>query len=92
MSNSLELRAPFVDWVVFEDMLPLIVSTPSINKTDVAAGGMSKFPADITQGAKTDFEISVFDWMAENKMATVDRRLRGCACFVYESYGASLHP
>ena len=57
MSNSVELRTPFVDWFFFSKLLPLIKSDKSFNKKTVFKSLKDKLPNKLQNRNKTGFSI-----------------------------------
>jgi asparagine synthase (glutamine-hydrolysing) len=82
MAHSLEIRVPYVDVDFVRAILPILSST-SVEKTDVARALNPPLPEEVVQRAKTGFLVPVQQWCAH---ASGDRRmergLRGWAKIV----------
>ncbi len=57
MSNSIELRTPFVDWFLFKDILPILKSNFVVNKKNILKIFESRVPRELFSRKKTGFEI-----------------------------------
>ena len=57
MSNSVELRTPFVDWQFFEKLLPILKSNVKIDKLFLANLYKKNIPNEIFRRKKTGFSL-----------------------------------
>ena len=57
MSNSIEMRTPFVDWTFFKKIIPLIKSNIKVDKKDLFNCYSKKLPTEIYNRTKTGFSI-----------------------------------
>ncbi len=57
MAHSVELRTPFVDWVFFNKLIPILKSNININKKSLLNCVKKQVPDDLYRRKKTGFEI-----------------------------------
>ena len=57
MAHSVELRTPFVDWVFFNKLIPILKSNININKKNLLNCVKKQVPDDLYKRKKTGFEI-----------------------------------
>tara|TARA_A100000164_G_C21434579_1_gene552587 strand:- start:72 stop:605 length:534 start_codon:yes stop_codon:yes gene_type:complete len=67
MSNSVELRTPFVDWFYFKKILPLIKFDKNFGKMNLFNAFKNKLPINLSNRQKTGFVIPHSSFM--NKMS-----------------------
>ena len=67
MSNSVELRTPFVDWFYFKKILPLIKFDKNFGKMNLFNAFKNKLPVNLSNRQKTGFVIPHSSFM--NKMS-----------------------
>ena len=71
MSNSVEMRTPFVDWFFFKKLLPLLKSDININKKTLLDCFKDKVPEELYKRKKTGFNIphkSIFEKISKRKV------------------------
>ena len=57
MAHSVELRTPFVDWVFFNKIIPLLKADKNINKISTLNCVKKRIPSEIFNRKKTGFAI-----------------------------------
>ena len=57
MSNSVEMRLPFIDWFFFKKLIPLLKTNITINKSKLAKIFASNLPNEIFKRKKTGFGL-----------------------------------
>ena len=57
MSNSIEMRTPFVDWFFFKELLPILKSNIKISKKNILDSFKDKIPLELYNRKKTGFAI-----------------------------------
>ena len=55
MSNSIEMRTPFVDWFFFKELLPILKSDIKISKKNILDSFKDKIPFELYNRKKTGF-------------------------------------
>ena len=88
MSNSVEMRTPYVDWTFFNDLIPLLKSNIKINKHTLLDCYKEKLPKELYTRKKTGFSIpykKYFD-LSDNDKNEQSSSLKNWAIFSYNSY------
>jgi asparagine synthase (glutamine-hydrolysing) len=90
MAHSLELRVPLVDWMLLEQLAPLLISAKRPRKGDLIAAPLSALPRAVVDRPKTGFEVPVRDWLAKGNAPrpTHQQWLRDWAGIVYQKFAA----
>ncbi len=57
MSNSIELRTPFVDWFFFKELVPILKSNLKVSKRNMLDAFRKNIPSELYKRKKTGFEI-----------------------------------
>ena len=57
MSNSIELRTPFVDWFFFNELIPILKSNFKISKKNMLDAFKKNIPSELYKRKKTGFTI-----------------------------------
>ena len=57
MSNSIELRTPFVDWFFFNELMPILKSNFKVSKKNMLDAFKKNIPSDLYKRKKTGFTI-----------------------------------
>ena len=73
MSNSTELRTPFVDWFFFKQILPLIKSNINVTKSNLFECYKMNLPNEINKRDKTGFVIPykyLYELVTNKKIAS----------------------
>jgi asparagine synthase (glutamine-hydrolysing) len=68
MSNSIEMRTPFVDIVFFEKILSLYKKNPNLNKKDMLKCYQNLLPRELSKRKKTGFEIPYKEFLKNNNL------------------------
>ena len=84
MAHSVEIRVPFVDMPLIQQMAPLRASVYFPKKPRTAETLPKPLPAELLGRPKTGFSIPVSEWME----GTPNRGLRMWAQHLYETYPA----
>lgn len=83
MAHSVEIRVPFVDPVLLENLAPSLASADPPGKADMAACSPRPLPPEILARSKTGFAIPIRAWLARKDGGGEERGLRGWARQVY---------
>ena len=87
MSHSIELRTPFVDWVFFNKLIPIIKPDKNFNKLTVLNSMQNKLPKKLSNRKKTGFVIPHNDFL--NKLSVTKKfanPIRDWSILSYEKY------
>ena len=68
MSNSIEMRTPFVDIVFFEKILSLYKKNPNLNKKYMLKCYQNLLPRELSKRKKTGFEIPYKEFLKNNNL------------------------
>lgn len=68
MSNSIEMRTPFVDIVFFEKILSLYKKNPNLNKKYMLKCYQNSLPRELSKRKKTGFEIPYKEFLKNNNL------------------------
>lgn len=85
MAHSVEIRVPFVDPVLLENLAPSLASADPPSKADMAACSPRPLPPEILARPKTGFVVPIHAWLAREGGRGRERGLRGWARQVYEA-------
>ncbi len=88
MSNSIELRTPFVDWFLFKDILPILKSNFVVNKKNLLNSFKNNVPRELFLRKKSSFEIPhqmIFDKLSNNQRKHYNP-LKNWSLFNYENF------
>tara|TARA_B110000305_G_scaffold213201_1_gene248907 strand:- start:299 stop:589 length:291 start_codon:yes stop_codon:yes gene_type:complete len=88
MSNSVEMRTPFVDWFFFKKLLPLLKSNITINKKNLLDCVKDKVPQEIYKRKKTGFNIPhkrIFEQLSKRKV-NYSHPIKDWSNLAYEKY------
>lgn len=66
MSNSIEMRTPFVDIIFFEKIISLYKKNPKLSKIDMLKSYQDLLPSELNKRKKTGFEIPYDDFLKYN--------------------------
>lgn len=88
MSQSVEIRVPFLDVDLLRRAAPWFARYPDIRKREIAAVAAPGLPADVLSRPKTGFSVPVREWIRPPVERRQERGLRGWARFVYSRVGA----
>jgi asparagine synthase (glutamine-hydrolysing) len=93
MAHSLEIRTPFVDHVVLEQLAPVIASKRPYTKFEMSVTPRHRLPDPVLVRRKTGFSIPVREWLSDVPgRESAERGLRGWARIVYSNQtGQRLH-
>ncbi len=92
MAHGVEIRVPFVDSRLFEQMAPLLLGPAPPGKQDMAGSLDRPLPAAILQRPKAGFVAPVRDWLlkgADQVVGSGERGLRGWAKYVLARHKAT---
>lgn len=84
MAHGVEIRVPYVDKTVLENIAPSIASRSPPQKSDLA-GCAVKLPGGLLRRRKTGFVTPVRDWIAQESGPT-ERGLRGWIDTVHKKF------
>lgn len=91
MVNSLEIRVPFLDLPLLREIMPLVISRPSMHKADFLRNVLAyKLPPKTLNRPKSGFTMPVGKWLAETHTDYADRGLRGWARFIAKHFAFPL--
>jgi asparagine synthase (glutamine-hydrolysing) len=92
MAHSLEIRVPYVDHKLIEQLAPDFCGPSPYSKSDMAGTPLNGLPDAILRRPKTGFLIPIRKWLAETPELRIssERGLRGWAKFVYRRATAEL--
>ena len=88
MSNSVEMRTPFVDWFFFKKLLPLLKSNIKIDKKSLLKCYNHKLPRELVNRKKTGFVIPHTQYLKElssNKI-NFSNPIKDWSIFNYQKY------
>lgn len=68
MSNSIEMRTPFVDIIFFEKILSLYKKNPNLNKKYMLKCYQNLLPRELNERKKTGFEIPYKEFLKNNNL------------------------
>ena len=88
MSNSVEMRTPYVDWTFFNDLIPLLKSNIKINKHTLLDCYKEKLPKKLYTRKKTGFSIPYKKYfnLSNNNKNEQSSSLKNWAIYSYNSY------
>lgn len=86
MTQSLELRVPFLDVPLLRTAAPWLASHPTLTKRVVAGALAPQLPRELLNKPKTGFSVPVRDWMTGDMIAAQERGLRGYARKIYGNF------
>lgn len=89
MAHSLEIRVPFLDLILFRNILPLLASDHPPSKMNVAQFAEPPLPKAVLTRKKTGFRVPIRNWLMAENIQLKDSRLRGWAKVVYNHYISS---
>ena len=86
MAHSLEIRVPYVDHKLIEDLVADLCGPQPFTKREMAAVPSMPLPAAILDRPKTGFSVPVRDWIVEglDLASAKERGLRAWARHVYK--------
>ena len=84
MAHSIEIRVPFVDSILFEELGPNLLRANGITKRDLASITIDKVPKTIIERKKTGFSTPVAKWTKKYDQKP-ERGLRAWAQIIYDS-------
>jgi ADP-heptose:LPS heptosyltransferase len=95
MGHSVEIRVPFVDINLLQQIGPTLTAAHPLTKREVAAASSRLVTPEILDRPKTGFQIPVREWLMTDQPAhavnsphkIADRGLRGWAMHVYRRFG-----
>lgn len=85
MAHSLEVRLPFVDSHLLEELAPYLMSDTPLTKQDMVASLAQCLPSEIESRPKVGFTVPIREWMLKDQSASLrptDRGLRTWAKYV----------
>ena len=77
MAHSLEIRVPFVDRVLFEQLAPFLMGPTRLGKADMVNSLHRPLPDAILSRPKMGFAAPVREWLVNNHLLGRDARERG---------------
>jgi asparagine synthase (glutamine-hydrolysing) len=77
MAHSLEIRVPFVDAVLLQELAPLLVGKHRVNKSVMAASLRRPLPAAILARPKTGFTVPIRTWLMRDGAFNGEKQERG---------------
>lgn len=83
MSNSLEIRVPFVDTQVVREVCTAL---PAYTKAEMAKSPRRPLPTEVLRRKKTGFQVPVARWLARRMGTESTEGLRPWSRFVYDNY------
>lgn len=86
MAHSLEIRVPFIDLKLLQNIAPFLCYGISPGKYDLASTPAVPIPAEILARRKTGFSVPIRKWLDNKIVSTKNRGLRGWAKMVYANY------
>lgn len=89
MAHSLEVRVPLVDVELFRTVIRLVRGGYAPGKREMASSPARPLPHSVLNRRKTGFSVPMREWLVQglnDRVALVQRGLRGWATWVMESY------
>lgn len=86
MSQSLELRVPFLDLSLLRATSPWLAVHANLTKPAVAEALVPQLPRTILNKAKTGFVIPVNDWILSGQLTPQERGAREWSRYVYRQH------
>jgi asparagine synthase (glutamine-hydrolysing) len=82
MAHGVEVRTPFVDWELLQNVAPLHATPSCLSKAALAQTSTESLPDAVLTRGKTGFTVPVRDWLLE-ALRSKERGLRGWAKLVH---------
>ena len=88
MSNSTELRTPFVDWFFFKELLPILKSNIKISKFNMLDSFKELVPNELYSRKKTGFAIPIDEYYKKisGKERTYSNPIKDWSMLSYKKY------
>ena len=88
MSNSTELRTPFVDWFFFKELLPILKSNIKISKLNMLDSFKELVPNELYSRKKTGFAIPIDEYYKKisGKERTYSNPIKDWSMLSYKKY------
>ena len=87
MSNSTELRTPFVDWFFFKELLPILKSNIKISKLNMLDSFKELVPNELYSRKKTGFAIPIDEYYKlSHNLGIVQKEMNKLVNLSYKKY------
>lgn len=87
MAHSVEVRTPFVDVLLWEAVVRLVLTGFGPSKLQMTSCLRNPLPGPVLARRKTGFLVPVSEWLGGGVGTSEERGLRGWARRVYQSFG-----